>query len=56
VSREGIEKKIESVLRIMKNLRLQYSDCQDQLSDLYSDLAALEGKEKNASEEEEGKD
>ena len=38
MTREGIEKKIESIRQRMRYLKIQYSDCQDQLSDLYSDL------------------
>ena len=47
MSREGIEKKIESLLQRMKYLKIQYSDCEDQLSDLYSSLevATTQGSE-----------
>jgi len=52
MSREGIEKKIESIQQSMKRIMIQYSDYEDQLSDLYSDLALLD-KENHGSEKEE---
>jgi len=42
VTREGVEKKIESILRNMKLLKIQYSDYEDPLSDLRSDLVKIE--------------
>lgn len=44
MTREGIEKKIQSILRNMKLLKIQYSDYEDQLSDLRSDLSRVERK------------
>ena len=52
MTREGIERKIQSILRKMKELKIQYSDYEDQLCDLRSDLATIE-REENASNEKE---
>ena len=48
MTREGIERKIESILQKMKELKMLYSDYEDQLSDLRGDLATIE-REENAS-------
>ena len=54
MTREGVEKKIESILRNMKLLKIQYSDYEDQLSDLRSDLVKIEREDdaSNGKEEE----
>ena len=54
MTKEGIEIKIQSILRNMKLLKIQYSDYEDQLSDLRSDLAKIEREEDaNSGKEEE---
>ena len=54
MTREGVEKKIESILRNMKLLKIQYSDYEDPLSDLRSDLVKIEREDdaSNGKEEE----
>ena len=53
MTREGIERKIQSILRKMSELKIQYSDYEDQLCDLRSDLATTIEREENASNEKE---
>ena len=43
---EVIKDKIRRIMSRMHNLRIEYSGCEDQLSDLSSDLLEIERKEK----------
>ena len=53
MTKEGIERKIQSILLRMRELKIQYSDYEDQLCDLRSDLARLERKEDASGKKEE---
>jgi len=44
--KEVIKDKIKRVMSRMHNLRIEYSGCEDQLSDLSSDLLEIERREK----------
>jgi len=44
--KEVIKSRIKSLMSRMRKLRIEYSDCEDQLSDLSSDLLEIERKEK----------
>ena len=43
--KEVIKSRIRSLMEKMHKLRIEYSDCEDQLSDLSSDLLEIERKE-----------
>lgn len=43
--KEVIKSRIRSLMERMHKLRIEYSDCEDQLSDLSSDLLEIERKE-----------
>lgn len=43
--KEVIKSRIKSLMSRMHKLRIEYSDCEDQLSDLSSDLLEIERKE-----------
>ena len=45
--KEVIKSRIKSIVAKMHKLRIEYSDCEDQLSDLSSDLLEIERKEKS---------
>ena len=56
--KEVIKSRIRSLMERMRKMRLEYSACEDQLSDLSSDLIELERKEeeraRDKSDDEEG--
>ena len=43
--KEVIKNRMRSLIEKMQKLRLEYSGCEDQLSDLRSDLSEIERKE-----------
>ena len=56
--KEVIKSRIRALMERMRKMRIEYSACEDQLSDLSSDLIELERKEeeraRDKSDEEEG--
>lgn len=56
-TQEALERKIEKLHQLMRRLKMEYSSCEDQLSDLRSDLRTeIERNQKDASIKESGEE